>query len=45
MKKIATGFQAIVNKNEYASGSLKDLQLLVAGKSLKRAIILTWRKK
>jgi thiol:disulfide interchange protein DsbD len=45
MKKIATGFQAIVNKNEYASGSFKDLQLLVAGKSLKRAIILTWRKK
>jgi DsbC/DsbD-like thiol-disulfide interchange protein len=45
LKKIATGFQAIVNKNEYTEGSLKKLEFLIAGKSLKRAIVLSWEKK
>ncbi len=45
LKKIATGFQAIVKKNEYAESSLKKLEFLVAGKSLKRAIMLSWEKK
>ena len=45
VRKIATGFQAIVKKNEYAVNSLKELHFLVTGKSLDRAISLTWIKK